>query len=858
MYGLIFENLSQYVTSVYGAERWEEIRRRSRIDLATFSTHEVYPDNFVHKLVSKACKVLKVSEREFLEGMGVYFVSFLAQYGYDRVLSVLGRHMRDFLNGLDNLHEYLKFSYPRMKAPSFFCEDESSTGLTLHYRSTRRGYLWYTVGQIKEVGRHFYNTEVEVDVLKEESIFNTLHVIMRLNFDNMAYQPPSLKLLENNIVVSAKVLDSLIRSRQVGTQDEEDMVSRTLLPVKAFVFLEIFPFCVVFDENLTITNIGNSLQAVMPAVVGKRIPEVFDLTKPMVECSWKSIMGHTNNVFELTSLEAVRARCNLNSSQDNLSQCDFSENGDFNYEDALLHLKGQMMYMDEWKSMVYLATPVMRDLDTMVLTGLYINDLSMHDFSRDMVLAGQQQSAELKLALDQELQKSRQLEESMRKLDVEMKRTDELLYQMIPKTVADQLRSGETSVNTCQYFASVTILFSDVVSFTEICSRITPMEVVSMLNSMYSLFDELTEKHGVYKVETIGDAYMVVSGAPEPEPNHSEKVCEMGLAMVKVIGDLKDPSTGKSLKIRVGVHSGAVVAGVVGLKMPRYCLFGDSVNTASRMESTSEALRVHISEKAKELLDESKWLIQERGTVDVKGKGSMKTYWLQGKKGQVNIHRRYPDAPSALSKQRRKSSVGARSVYSPVTYEEIAKHSPSNTPPPHGVANVTTTKPTAGVAPTTQTTGNALGTAVIKDVTGNTDIPNGGSTSPKRRTVSVAPTTTPLNALPRETNGRPTPRKCAWTELELKVPTQPLAPAVVTVPPPPILTSIGLQPPCQHCTHCHNNYNQQQRRLVDISSVETRGDKSGCWASSSPNRAGVGSQLASSVSGGSGAACSIL
>ncbi|KAK8782279.1 hypothetical protein V5799_016380 [Amblyomma americanum] len=155
----------------------------------------------------------------------------------------------------------------------------------------------------------------------------------------------------------------------------------------------------------------------------------------------------------------------------------------------------------------------------------------------------------------------------MRKLDIEMKRTDELLYQMIPKTVADQLRSGETSVNTCQghlallsqYFEKVTILFSDVVSFTEICSRITPMEVVSMLNSMYSLFDELTEKHGVYKVETIGDAYMVVSGAPEPEPNHSEKVCEMSLAMVKVIGDLKDPSTGESLKIRVGTSPSAQV-----------------------------------------------------------------------------------------------------------------------------------------------------------------------------------------------------------------------------------------------------------------------------------------------------------
>ncbi|XP_077552282.1 soluble guanylate cyclase 88E-like [Haemaphysalis longicornis] len=843
MYGLIFENLSQYVCAVYGTERWEEIRRRSRIELASFSTHEVYPDNFVHKLVGKACKVLKVSEREFLEGMGVYFVSFLAQYGYDRVLSVLGRHMRDFLNGLDNLHEYLKFSYPRMKAPSFFCEDESSTGLTLHYRSTRRGYLWYTVGQIKEVGRHFYSTDVDVEILKEESIFNTLHVIMRLNFDNMAYQPPSLK------------------------RDEEDTVSRALLPVKAFVFLEIFPFCVVFDEDLTITNIGNSLQAVMPMVVGKRIPEVFDLAKPMVECSWKSIMGHTNNVFELTSLEAVRAKCNLDSSQDSVSQCDFSENGDFNYEDALLHLKGQMMYMEEWKSMVYLATPVMRDLDTMVLTGLYINDLSMHDFSRDMVLAGQQQSAELKLALDQELQKSRQLEESMRKLDIEMKRTDELLYQMIPKTVADQLRSGETSVNTCQYFESVTILFSDVVSFTEICSRITPMEVVSMLNSMYSLFDELTEKHGVYKVETIGDAYMVVSGAPEPEPNHSEKVCEMALAMVKVIGDLKDPSTGKSLKIRVGVHSGTVVAGVVGLKMPRYCLFGDSVNTASRMESTSEALRIHISQKTKDFLDENKWLIQERGTVDVKGKGSMKTYWLQGKKGQASSNRRYPESqaplPAKQESKRRKSSIGARSVYSPVTYEEIAKHSPCSTPPPQGSGGIpggvplqpggapvgVPLKPTAGVTPAS--TGNAAGSVVVKEITSNTaELTNGAS--PKRRTMSVAPTTTPIPALPRETNGCPLPRKAAWTELELKVPPQ--APAsIVTVPPPAILSAVSLQPPCQHCTHCHNAYNQ--RKLADVSSAESRGDKTGCWASSPPHRGAVGSHMASSAGG---SPCTIL
>ncbi|XP_076341476.1 soluble guanylate cyclase 88E-like [Tachypleus tridentatus] len=194
----------------------------------------------------------------------------------------------------------------------------------------------------------------------------------------------------------------------------------------------------------------------------------------------------------------------------------------------------------------------MRDLEGIVNTGLYINDLSMHDFSRDMVLAGQQQSAELKLALDQELQKSKQLEDSMKKLDSEMKRTDELLYQMIPKQVADRLRKGEPAVDTCQDFECVTILFSDVITFTQICSRITPMEVVSMLNTMYSMFDHLTETHKVYKVETIGDAYMGVAGAPDVDPKHAENVCDMALDMVHVIGDLKDPSTGQSLQIRVG------------------------------------------------------------------------------------------------------------------------------------------------------------------------------------------------------------------------------------------------------------------------------------------------------------------
>ncbi|XP_068158073.1 soluble guanylate cyclase 88E [Drosophila tropicalis] len=601
MYGLLLENLSEYIKSVYGEEKWEDIRRQAGIDSPSFSVHQVYPENLLQKLAKKAQQVLGVSERDFMDQMGVYFVGFVGQYGYDRVLSVLGRHMRDFLNGLDNLHEYLKFSYPRMRAPSFICENETKQGLTLHYRSKRRGFVYYTMGQIREVARYFYHKEMHIELVREEILFDTVHVTFQLTFDNRAFTLASLAM----------------------TREEKH------LPISAHVLFEIFPFCIVFGADMVVRSIGNSLMVILPELLGKKITAWFDLVRPLIAFKFQTILNRTNNIFELVTVDPVSERLDAQN-EDLLLHDDGSE------PEKSLRLKGQMVYMENWRMIMFLGTPVMPDLTSLITTGLYINDLSMHDFSRDLMLAGTQQSVELKLALDQEQQKSKKLEESMRLLDEEMRRTDELLYQMIPKQVADRLRRGENPIDTCEMFDSVSILFSDIVTFTEICSRITPMEVVSMLNAMYSIFDTLTERNSVYKVETIGDAYMVVAGAPDKDANHAERVCDMALDMVDAITDLKDPSTGQHLRIRVGVHSGAVVAGIVGLKMPRYCLFGDTVNTASRMESTSIAMKVHISESTKVLIGPA-YKILERGEIDVKGKGTMATYWLEERESRLPL-----------------------------------------------------------------------------------------------------------------------------------------------------------------------------------------------------------------------------
>ena len=151
MYGLLIESIAEYTKRVYGNAVWENVRKKAKIDYHTFSTSQQYSETLMAKLIKCIAEVTEQDINELMENLGIEFVDFVGQFGYDRILRVLGRHMRDFLNGLDNLHEYMRFSYSKLKPPSFFVEKENSTGLTLHYRSKRKGFLYYVKGQIKQV-----------------------------------------------------------------------------------------------------------------------------------------------------------------------------------------------------------------------------------------------------------------------------------------------------------------------------------------------------------------------------------------------------------------------------------------------------------------------------------------------------------------------------------------------------------------------------------------------------------------------------------------------------------------------------------------------------------------------------------
>ncbi|XP_038050160.1 atrial natriuretic peptide receptor 1-like [Patiria miniata] len=222
--------------------------------------------------------------------------------------------------------------------------------------------------------------------------------------------------------------------------------------------------------------------------------------------------------------------------------------------------------------------------------------------------------------------------ERTQQLEDEKKKTDQLLHQMLPRSVAAQLKRGD--LVTAEQYEQVTVYFSDIVGFTRLASESTPFQVVELLNDLYTLFDDTIDNYDIYKVETIGDAYMVASGVPERNGNrHAAEISSLALDLLSSVKSFRiRHRPHQQLQLRTGVHTGPVVAGVVGQKMPRFCLFGDTVNTASRMESNGLALRIHISTSTRDVLDQiGGFKIELRGEINVKGKAPMTTYWLIGK-----------------------------------------------------------------------------------------------------------------------------------------------------------------------------------------------------------------------------------
>lgn len=613
----------------FGSEVWEKILQQADGVKATWVSSCPYPDAETYTLVLTGAKILGVTPAQALEAYGVYFVDYVTQQGYTKLLQSLGSTIADFLSNLNNLHLHLSMGFPAMAPPGFKVGAVTPTSLELHYYSARPALGPIVVGVLKQLGKTYWGFEVGVELLRGRDDCSDDHEVFKVTY-------PRQEAL----------------SQWDPSSGGAAPRSFTLAPDD---FYQLFPFHLLLDEELRVVQCGAVLARLLPELAqpGATLHDHFSLRHPYVSMTYGTIAAELNSVFLLKSLAngmELKGQMVLTSAAGATAKdapafharpisggkCPFAGlsalEADAGVPAAAAAAGGPDPHTQ--RSLLFLGSPRVANLDDMRALRLFLSDIPLHDLSRDFVLLAEQRQAEADLKerfeqLSMQLKHANErLGELTEWLHDERQRSDALLYQMLPPNVAQTLKQGDRA--PANEHPEATILFSDICGFTEISSQASPMDVCNMLDELYHQFDTLLETSfpNLYKVETIGDAYMLVGNVTTPCERHADLVLEFAIGMHRAAKRVIGP-TGQPLQIRVGVHTGAVVSGVVGKKMPRFCLFGDAVNTASRMESHGLPGQIHISAAAYACIkDKARFAIRERGTVAVKGKGNMMTYLI--------------------------------------------------------------------------------------------------------------------------------------------------------------------------------------------------------------------------------------
>ncbi|XP_077294951.1 guanylate cyclase soluble subunit beta-1-like [Arctopsyche grandis] len=593
-YGFVNYALELLVVKTFGEETWENIKKSADVQMeGQFLVRQIYEDEITYNLIYAAVELLQIPADAILELFGKTFFEFCQDSGYDKILQVLGATPRDFLQNLDALHDHLGTLYPGMKAPSFRCTEIPGGDLILHYYSDRPGLEHIVIGIVKTVASKLHDTEVEIKILKTKDECDHVQFLITEKSAPNRVAAPEIEAIE--------------------TLSLEPKVSPA-------TFCRVFPFHLMFDRKLRVVQSGRAVARVLPRVTNPscKITHVLDTVRPHLELTFENILSHINTVYVLKTKPGEM------------------RTPDAHDEFATLRLKGQMLYIPETDLMVFLSYPSVMNLDDLTRHGLYISDIPLHDATRDLVLMSEQFEADYKLTRNLEVLTDK-LQHTYRELESEKQKTDRLLYSVLPISVASELRHGRPVA--ARRYDVVTLLFSGVLEFARFCAQNTDsrgaMKIVRMLNDLYTTFDVLTDPKknpDVYKVETVGDKYMAVSGLPEPNPGHARWISRLALDMMDLAKEVT--IDGQPVGITIGIHSGEVVTGVIGHRMPRYCLFGNTVNLTSRCETTGVPGTINVSEDTYRYLCrednyDPQFVLTHRGPVVMKGKSEpMETWFL--------------------------------------------------------------------------------------------------------------------------------------------------------------------------------------------------------------------------------------
>uniref|UniRef100_A0A8C9BW94 guanylate cyclase n=1 Tax=Phocoena sinus TaxID=42100 RepID=A0A8C9BW94_PHOSS len=484
----------------------------NRCSYADHSNKEDIED--VSGILQCTANVLGLKFEEIQERFGEEFFNICFDEN-ERVLRAVGGTLQDFFNGFDALLEHIRTSFGKqatLESPSFLCKELPEGNLMLHYFHPHHIVGFAMLGMIKAAGKKIYQLDVEVDQVANEKLCSD-----GANPGNCSGLTFLIKQCENTSITK--------NLPQGASQVPAD------LRISINTFCRAFPFHLMFDPHMTVLQLGEGLRKQLRCDTHKvlRFEDCFEIVSPKVNATFERVLLRLSTPF------VIRTK----------PEASGTEN-----KDKVMEVKGQMIHVSESNSILFLGSPCVDKLDELMGRGLHLSDIPIHDATRDVILVGEQAKAQdgLKKRMDK---LKATLERTHQALEEEKKKTVDLLYSIFPGDVAQQLWQGQQV--QARKFDDVTMLFSDIVGFTAICAQCTPMQVISMLNELYTRFDHQCGFLDIYKM-------------------------------------------------RIGIHSGSVLAGVVGVRMPRYCLFGNNVTLASKFESGSHPRRINVSPTTYQLL----------------------------------------------------------------------------------------------------------------------------------------------------------------------------------------------------------------------------------------------------------------
>ncbi|XP_071559242.1 guanylate cyclase 1 soluble subunit alpha 2 [Temnothorax nylanderi] len=534
-----------------------------------------------------------VDVNAFFDHLGQELITWACVGLLERAFRCLGNDLTAFLTTLDGVNDVVQHQSGSDTEAEFVCI-ATPEALELHFTTDHPSIAYLLVGSLKGIARQFYKDKADVYILPDP--YNTKFFRYRITPERY--------------------------SEQLGVDDDCDVVSPTFRPLSTEAtdlrmgvacFCKAFPWHFVVDRQLELVQLGVGFMKIFGHHLnrlGREISTYFAFTRPHgVTLTFHEILKRANTPFILTLQRPHDVD---------------------KYPAEGLEMKGQMVHCPESDSILFVSSPFLNGLEGLTGRGLFISDIPLHDATRDVILVGEQARAQDGLRRRMDKLKS-SIEEANLAVNAEREKNVSLLHLIFPVDIAKRLWLGETI--EAKTYPDVTMLFSDIVGFTSICATTTPMMVINMLQNLYEQFDLYCGQLDVYKVETIGDAYCVACGLHRNTNTHAQQIAWMGLKMIQTCSHHLTHE-GKPIKMRIGIHTGMVLAGVVGKKMPRYCLFGHNVTLANRFESTSEPLRVNVSPTTYLCLIQSGFILEPR-TKDNLPKGmpaseSGTCYFLNG------------------------------------------------------------------------------------------------------------------------------------------------------------------------------------------------------------------------------------